>query len=96
MRPELKGNRLAWFGNGLSKRQLDMKGTTEYLGENAHVPVENPLEHRTGPEVNGAERGNKGLVNGEIGHVGANGEAHGDNVDTPNPAQQVTAVGGGV
>ncbi|OAL40506.1 hypothetical protein AYO20_00242 [Fonsecaea nubica] len=41
--PESRGNSLRWFGNGLSQRQIDMKGTTEeYL--DTPVPVEIPLE----------------------------------------------------
>lgn len=38
----MKGELLEWLGNGLSKRQIEMEGTTEYL--NSFVPVENPIE----------------------------------------------------
>lgn len=41
---KLKGNSLAWFGNGLSQRQIEMKGTTEVYLDQPAVPVENPLE----------------------------------------------------
>lgn len=43
MRDELKGNALAWFGNGLSQRQIVMKGTTEEYLDQEPVPVEFPF-----------------------------------------------------
>lgn len=43
LRDELRGNPLAWFGNGFVKEQLTAGGvTTGYLDE-ADVEVENPL-----------------------------------------------------
>ncbi|OAG44504.1 hypothetical protein AYO21_01500 [Fonsecaea monophora] len=42
LRPEVKGELFEWLGNGLSRRQIEMEGTTEYL--DSYVPVENPIE----------------------------------------------------
>ncbi|KAL2012370.1 hypothetical protein VTN00DRAFT_5088 [Thermoascus crustaceus] len=43
LRAELKGNPLAWFGNGLVKEQIAGGFTTGYL-DVAFVPVKNPFE----------------------------------------------------
>ncbi len=43
LRSELKGNSLKWFGNGLSQRQILMKGTTEEYLDQPPVPVEIPF-----------------------------------------------------
>lgn len=45
LQPELKGNPLAWFGNGFIKEQITPGAfMTPYLDpEIAYVPVENPL-----------------------------------------------------
>ncbi|KAK6386124.1 hypothetical protein LTS17_001698 [Exophiala oligosperma] len=43
LKEEIEGNSLRWFGNGLSQRQIEMKGTTEVYLDQPAVPVENPL-----------------------------------------------------
>lgn len=68
----MKGNSLAWFGNGLSQRQIEMKGTTEVYLDQPAVPVENPLEKpRIQHSTNGVN-GTPGDVNGTAVSVTAN------------------------
>jgi hypothetical protein len=43
IRPEMNGNPLEWFGNGLTKAQLTGEHITDYL-DTAYVPVKNPIE----------------------------------------------------
>jgi hypothetical protein len=68
LRPELKGNPLAWFGNGFTKEQIIPGGfTTRYLDpEVAYVPVENPLLKKDRKDGETVDKGDGEKVAGTV------------------------------